>query len=200
MKTCIKPLLIILLIAALLVIAGCQAGNPLRLAPSESQKQVALQASITARDVERQGTDPHSPAASQLAKATQVALSYTGLPRNPLIEDYDTTVAQAQQDASQRPTPGQVFEQIEGGLSLTAELAILFGFGGAGFGGKKVLDWLKLAREKNKALQEIVTGNELLKQNLTVLKIPDAVKAFKDAQTTAQKSPATKRLVTELKS
>ena len=185
--------------ALLLLSSGCQ--DSLRFAPGEPQKKIAWQAHITARDIEAGGTDAHSPAAKQQVEATAVSLKYIGLPSDPEIVDYATTAAQAQADAAKRPTAGDVFEQVEGGLSLAAELAILFGVGGAGFGGKKLLDWLKLAREKNKALQEIVQGNEFFKQNLSSLKLPDGVlKAFKDAQKAAQHSQPTKRLVTELKS
>lgn len=185
-----------LLCALLLTSSGCQ--QSLRLAPNEPQKKVAFQAHMTARDIEAKGTDAHSPAAKQQVQATQVALAYTGLPKNPVIEDYPTTIAHAQINASQRPTTEQAFEAVEGGLSLVAELAVLFGVGGAGFGGKKVMDWLKLAREKNKALREIVEGNELFKKQADSQKV--AIKAFKAAHNTTQKSPATKRLVTELKS
>ncbi len=204
MKTNVKStfqiiVLFSLLCGALLVFAsGCESG--MRLAPAEPQKKIALQAHLTARDIEASGTDAHSPAARQQVQATQVALAYTGLPKNPVIEDYSTTVAQAQANAAQRPTAEQAFEAVEGGLSLAVELAILFGVGGAGFGGKKVMDWLKLAREKNKALQEIVTGNELFQISAKNSGIDNAVTAFKEAQNAVQKSPATKRLVTELKS
>ena len=193
-KLTVQVIILFFLLCATLIVfsSGCE--SQLRFAPAEPQKKIALQAHLTARDIEAEGTDPHSPAAKQQVQATQVALAYTGLPKNPVIEDYPTTVAQAQSDVSQRPTAEQAFEAVEGGLSLAAELAILFGMGGAGFGGKKLIDWLKLAREKNKALQEIITGNELFIDNAE----PAAKNNFKQFQ--KKQSLTTKRLVTELKS
>ncbi len=199
MKTHITIAILILSISVLLLLScGCE--EHLRFAPSESQKKLAWQSHITARDIEASGTDAHSPAAKQQVESTVVSLKYIGLPKDPVIVDYATTAAQAQADAAKRPAAGDVLEQVEGGLSLAAELAILFGVGSAGFGGKRLLDWLKLAREKNKALKEIVQGNEFFKQNLSSLKLPVGVlKAFKNAQNAAQQSQPTKRLVTELK-
>jgi len=174
---------------------GCES---LRFAPTEPQKKVAWQGHVTARNIETEGTDAHSPAARQQVQATQAALTYIGLPKDPVITDYATTVAQAQADAAQRPVIEDISEAAEQGLSLAAELAILFGVGGTGFGGKKVLDWIKLGREKNKALAEIIQGNELFKDQLKTQNAP-VLAEFKEAQNKTQKSPSTKRLVTELK-
>ena len=179
--------------AALLFASGCS--EHLRFAASEPQKQIALQTHITARAVNENGTDPGSQAAEQLVDGTETALAYTGMPKSPDIEDYATTSQQAKDDAGKRPVAEDVFQAAEQGLSLAAELAILFGVGGAGFGGKKLLDWLKLAREKNKALQEIVRGNEFFKGKCSL----DELRAFEESQRTAQITPTTKRLVTELK-
>ena len=194
MKTYIKTLFVVVILCSLCFISGCQ--DALRFAPSEPQKQIALQAHVTARDIEAEGTDAHSPAAKQQVQATQTALTYIGLPKNPQITDYVTTVAQAQVDAGQRPKFQDISEAAEGGLSLAAELAIIFGVGGVGFGGKKLVDWIKLAREKNQALQEIIAGNELFKKQLP----ETTLRAFKKAQDKTQETPSTKRLVTELKS
>jgi len=190
--------IVILCLCVLYGLCGCS--ETLRFAPTESQKKLAFQAHITARKIKDKGTSPDSPAANQQVQATQAALTYIGLPKNPVIEDYSTTALQAQADAAQRPTTEQAFEAVGEGLSLATELAILFGVGGAGFGGKKLIDWLKLAREKNKALQEIIAGNELFKASAKNNNNTDVLTIFKDAQNQTQKSSATKRLVTELKS
>jgi len=194
-----KPqLLIIILCLCVFVAVFCCGCESLRFAPTEPQKKIAWQGHVTARNIEAEGADAHSPAARQQVQATQTALTYIGLPKDPVITDYATTVAQARADAVRRPALEDISEAAEQGLSLAAELAILFGVGGLGFGGKKLADWLKLAREKNKALAEIIQGNELFKDQLKTENIP-VITAFKDAQNKAQKTPSTKRLVTELK-
>jgi len=176
---------------SVLLFSGC--AGPLRFAPSEPQKQIAFQTHLTARAVNAEGAQPGSQAARQLVGGTETALSYMGMPDSPDIADYETTAQKAKDDAARRPSGEDIFAAAEGGLSLAAELAILFGVGGAGFGGKKVLDWLKLAREKNKALQEIINNNELFIDNVD----PPIADNFKQLQ--KKQSAATKRLVTEVK-
>jgi len=190
-----KSLLIatLCLCAFVAFISGCES---LRFTPSEPQKQIALQTHMAARTVNEKGADPGSQAAEQLVDGTETALAYIGMPKSPDIEDYATTSQQARDDAGKRPVADDVFQAAEQGLSLAAELAILFGVGGAGFGGKKLLDWLKLAREKNKALQEIVQGNEYFKKKCST---PGELRTFKESQEFAQLTPTTKRLVAELK-
>jgi hypothetical protein len=182
----------------LLVFTGTGCSNsPLRFAPSEAQKQTAFTAYQDALAVNASGAEPGSEPAGRLVAGTAAALAYTGIPADPEVVDYPAVAAQDQADAAKRPTAGDVFDSIDEGLSLGMELAILFGAGGVGFGGKKVLDWIRLAREKNTALKEIVQGNEIFK----LFNGPDdpheAVTNFKTAQ--ARQSPATRRLVTELK-
>ena len=58
--------------------------------------------------------------------------------------------------------------------------------------GIRIAGYLKQAREKSKALKEIVTGNELFKQLY-----PEQADRFKESQ--QKQSPATQKLVTELK-
>ena len=194
MKTPLKPLLILVLILFTLgLTTGC---GSMRFAPGEARKQLALKTHMTARAIDAAGADAATPATGQLVEGTAVSLSYTGMPADPDISDYPATVAAASADAARRPTADEAFELAEGGLSLVAELAILFGFGGVGFGGKKVVDWIALAREKSTALEEIVQGNEIFKK----LSDDPAIAAFKDAQTQAQRSPSTPTLVTKLKS
>ncbi len=189
-----RRIIVLSIVICLVFVSGCES---LRKAPTEPQKQIAFQAVLTARDVEAEGTSPGSPAAELLADATQTALTYTGVPANPKITDYPTTLAAAQSDAAARPTVDEVFESVEGGLSLFAELAILFGVGGAGFGGKKLLEWIALARAKNTALKEIIEGNEILKRKLRLSTTAGADTLFGESQNITQ-SPKTKVLVTEL--
>lgn len=154
-----------ILVMAVMVVfcAGCESIG-LRNTATESQKQVAWHGHLSAMAVEKEGTGPHSPAAKKLVQATQVALTDTGLPKNPNIVDYETTAAQAQKDAALKPTTEQAFQAVEQGLSLAAELAIVFGVGGTSIGGLKLAEWIKKARQKSDALKEIVQNNELLKK------------------------------------
>ncbi len=201
-----KHLLIILIIVlclgacALCLCTGC---DSLRFAPSQEQKQIAFDAYVTSCHIAKEGTSPSSPEAIRLVADTRTNLSYIGPPVNsyglkgPEIEDYTATLAKAGRDALARPDANDIFAAAGQGLSLAAQLAILFGFGGSAVGGKKILDWIALARNKSKALEEIVQGSELFMD-----KASDgeqmAFKAFKDAQNTKQ-STATKKLVAEIK-
>jgi len=168
--TTVLTLVIALVVCPLLLFSsGC--AEQLRFAASESQKQIALNTHLAAR------------------------AAYIGMPASPQIADYDATLLQARTDSTRRPDSNDVFTNIEKGLSLASALAIALGFGGAGVGGKKILDWIAMAKAKVKALEEVVRGNEILKQAMT----PDEKKAFKDAQAAAQKTPSTPVLVAEIK-
>ena len=167
----------VVITAVALAFASLTGCNSFRLAPSEPQKQAAYQALLDARTADSVGADPRSVLTGRLVQGTGAALSYAGMPKSPEIEDYSTTVAQAQADATRRPTAGDAFDAAEKGLSLAAELAILFGAGGIGVGGKKVIEWIALARQKSKALGEIVQGNELF-----MATNPASTDAFKSAQ------------------
>lgn len=183
----------LLILSALCVLCGCN--DSLRFAPSESQKQTAELTHQAAVLVNETGAAPKTEPTMRLVRGTQAALAYIGRPKVPPDPlEFDSSVSQAQTDSAKRPTAQDVFAAADQGLSLAAQLAILFGVGGAGFGGKKVVDWLAIARQKNNALQEIITGNEkfLAREN------QQTIEQFKNAQ--AKQSPATRRLVTELKS
>ena len=58
--------------------------------------------------------------------------------------------------------------------------------------GLRIAGYLKQAREKSKAIKELVAGNELFKQLW-----PEQADRFKDAQ--RKQSPPTKAIVTQLK-
>ena len=89
-------------------------------------------------------------------------------------------------ESSQRPGPWDVTDTLlEIGIGVSALLGGVYGTRIAGF--------LKTARAKSQALREIVTGNELFKQQNA-----DQVTSFKAAQ--VNQSPETRQLVTALKS
>jgi hypothetical protein len=199
MKARFNPSLIIVLtlfiLLSCLVLTGC--GN-LRFAPSESQKQIAFRTYKNAAEVDSTGAEAASPATRQVVEGTAAALAYTGMPKAPEVEDYPAALEQAQADAVKRPKSADVFDAAEGGLSLAAELAILLGAGGAGIGGKKVIDWIKIAKDKSNALRDVVNGNEMLMGYLEKEKMDTAVNAFKAAQDGEQRM-TTKKIVAQLR-
>ncbi len=93
------------------------------------------------------------------------------------------TVAQA--DAANKP---DVWTVADSAMELGIALAGLLG----GAYGIRIAGYLKTAREKSKALKEIIAGNELFKQLY-----PEQAERFKEAQ--AKQSAQTKQLVTAAK-
>ena len=186
-----KSLLLITLClcAFVAMFTGCEA---FRFAPKESQKQSAELTHALAKKVNFEGTAPASPASQQLVTGTMAALSYTGRPAAPPDPgQFDTIAAQANQDALERPDPWQVADSaLELGIGVCALLGGVYG--------TKAVKYMQQAREKSRALQEIVQGNELFKQQVTQ-ENEAAIVAFKEAHNQTQKSPSTKRIVTEMK-
>ncbi len=191
MKTHLASILIVSFILAL-VSAGC--ANPLRLAPTEPQKQITFRTHLNALAVNSSGAEANTPATKQLVEGTAASLDYAGQPANPDITDYTATLSAARSDAVRRPTIEKISGGINEGLSLVAQIALAFGVGGSTLGGKKLLDWVKLAKVKNKALTEIIQGNEFLKSTLT----PAAINDFKSKQSQAQ-SISTEKIVKDIK-
>ena len=202
-------MLIVVCLIAVAILATCGGCDSLRKAPSEPQKQVAYKTHSNAVAANAIGAEPGSPLTGQMVDGTATALKYTGMPADPVIVDYDATSSQAAADAAERPTAADVFgeasEKAEGYLGLGLDLALLLGAGGIGFGGKKLTDWISLARDKNAALREIIQGNELFKRQIAAIASDEltpeaAIAAFKSSQKQAQNpSGATGVLVTQLK-
>jgi hypothetical protein len=96
-----------------------------------------------------------------------------------------TVTAQAKADSLRKP---DAWALADSAMELGIALAGLLG----GAYGIRIAGAIKTAREKSKALQEIVTGNELFKQLY-----PEHADRFKTAQ--QKQSPETKQLVTQLK-
>lgn len=189
------PLLIVPL--ALVFLCGLCGCNSLRFAPTEAQQQIAFDTYQTAQAVNTAGAAASSPATQKLVTGTAAALAYTGMPASPTISDYDATAGQAASDAAARPTAVNVIEAADEGLSLIAELAIALGLGGLGYGGKKLSDWIALAKQRSTALKEVVKNNELFKDLAAGKNNTEAVALFKQAQAT--QSPETRVLVAETK-
>lgn len=186
---------IVAFIGLAFVFTGC---DGLRFAATEAQKQNAWLhrqvCAAAAETAEAEDTSPQLCSLTVLAEQQSEAfvIDY-GLPVSPLTAaDVDTllaegsTVAQAAQtDAAQRP---DVWTLADSALELGIALAGLVG----GVYGVRIAGYLKTAREKSKALREIIEGNELFKQLY-----PEQADRFKEAQ--QKQSPATKQLVAQTK-
>jgi len=177
--------IVLTLFVPLLFLGGC--ADSLRFAPSESQKQTAELTHLLAAKVNAEGAVPASPATTQLVAGARAAVSYIGRPDSPADpEQFDTTAAQANADALGRPDPWTVADSA---LELGIGIAALAG----GVSGAKAVKFLKTAQEKSKALQEIVQNNEVFMKAADA----DTKQNFKIEQ--QAQSPATKRIVTEVK-
>lgn len=181
-----KLIVTILAFVVLVLVGGCE--EALRFAPSESIKQTAELTNQMARKINSEGTDAQSPASRQLIKGTQVALSYIGRPKEvPEPEQFDIITAQAQQDAEKRPDAWQMADSaIELGIGVCALLGGIYG--------TRAVKFLKDARTKSKALQEIVAGNELFKKTSE----SGMASTFTNSHNSAQ-SKETKKIVADLK-
>lgn len=180
----------IILLSAL-CLCGCER---FRYAATEAQKQNAwLHREVCAAAAQ---TAVGENASRQLCDLTTLAQEQStvfvadyGLPRHPQASLEGATLAtivdQAQADSLRKP---DVWALADSAMDLGLALAGLVG----GAYGIRIAGYLKTAREKSKALKEIVAGNELFKQLW-----PEHADRFKDAQ--QKQSPATKQLVTQLK-
>ena len=187
---------IVTLALTCLVSAGC---DSLRLAPSEVQKQNAWlhnrTALVTAETARAQEASPELQALTQLGEIQSRAFTaYFGLPKEfPPAETTEDILAEsnwqlagtALQHGAQRPDAWQVADSV---LELGIGICALLG----GVYGTRAVRFLRDARGKSQALQEIITGNELFKkQNAS------ATPAFKQAH--QNQSPQTRQLVAQMK-
>jgi len=175
---------------------GC---DSLRLAPSEQQKQNAwLHNRTTVATAEAARAEDASQKLQSLAQLSELQSrafpAYFGLPKElppadtteQILSDSNRKLATtALAQSAQRPDPWDVADSM---LELGIGVCAVFG----GVCGTKAVGFLKQARDKSKALQEIIAGNELFKKNNA-----EATAAFKDAH--LDQSPATRQLVTAMK-
>jgi len=195
-RTRVSPAAIVTFALTCVVLAGC---DSLRFAPSEVQKQnawlhnrTALVATETAR---AQEASPELQALTQLGEIQSRAFSaYFGLPKEfPSAETAEDILAEsnfqlaeaALQHGAERPDAWQVADSmLELGIGVFALLGGVYGTRAARF--------LRDARGKSQALQEIIAGNELFKkQNAS------SAPAFKQAH--QDQSPQTRQLVAQMK-
>lgn len=184
------------LICFCVFLTGCET---LRFAPSESQKQNAWlhnrTAAATSLTAQQEGTSQNLQALAQLGeKQSRAFVSYFGLPAElPQAQTTDEILSQANTELAEtaisesqlRPDGWKLADaMLELGIGVSSVLGGVYGAKAASLIGK--------AREKSRALQEIIAGNELFKkQNAS------SVEAFKAAQ--SDQSPSTRKIVAELK-
>ena len=183
-------------ILSCLLFAGCE---NLRFAPGESQKQNAWlhnrTAIVAAEAARAEDTSEKLQSLTQLNEVQSRAFnSYFGLPKEfPPAENAEDILRQsnwqlahaALTESAERPDPWQVADSM---FEVAIGISALLG----GVYGTKAAKFLKSARAKSKALQEIVAGNEAFKKENQKLN-----SAFKEAH--KSQSPQTRQLVAEMK-
>ena len=192
-----KPLIVIFACACTgFVLAGC---DTLRFAPSEAQKQNAWLHNrtviVAAQTAKSENVSQELQALTRLSeKQSQAFTAYCGLPNefppaatteDILTESNWQLAKTALQAGADRPDPWQVADSM---LELGIGVCALLG----GVYGTRAVRFLKDARGKSKALQEIIVGNETFKKENE-----SSAAAFKQAHNT--QSPQTRQLVASMK-
>jgi hypothetical protein len=187
---------IIIVLCIVLFLTGCES---LRFAPNEVQKQNAWlhnrTAAITAQTAREEYASEKLQSLSRLGEIqSRPFVSYFGFPKEfPPAETAEEILAEsnwkladaATQSGAARPDGWQVADSaLEFGIGIFALLGGVYG--------TQTVRFLKQARTKSKALQEIIAGNELFKKQNE-----SSTDAFKQAQN--NQSPETRRLVTQMK-
>jgi len=190
-----KRILIILTLLCCLS-AGC---DSLRFAPSEAQKQNAWlhnrTTTIAADTARLENASEKLQALTQLSEIqSQAFSSHYGLPKefpqaetaeDVLIESNWQLARTALQQGDERPDAWEVADSmLELGIGICALLGGVYGTRAVGF--------LRQARTKSKALQEIIASNELYKKHNA-----SSASAFKQAQ--SNQSPQTRQIVAQMK-
>jgi len=179
-----------------LLLAGC---DSLRFAPSERQKQNAWlhnrTATFAVQAAKNEQASQKLQALTELSELqSQAFTSYFGLPmefpqansaEQVLAESNWQLAQEALRDSGERPDAWQIADSaMELGIGICALLGGVYGTRAVGF--------LKEARTKSKALQEVIAGNELFKKTS-----PSQAAAFKDAH--RSQSLETKQIVAKMK-
>ena len=187
---------IIFIAGVLFFTAGCES---LRFAPSQVQKQNAWlhnrTAAVTVETARTEGASEKLQALTQLGQLQSRAfISYYGLPKEfPPADTAEDILAQtnfsladsAAREGAERP---QAWQAADAALDLGIGICALLG----GVYGTQAVRFLKTAKGKSQALREIITGNELFKQQNA-----NSAVAFKQAH--SKQSPQTRKLVAEMK-
>ncbi len=185
-----------LLVMVAVFTCGCES---LRFAPGEVQKENAYlhhrTAQMAAAEAREESVSPELAGLTSLCELQSRAfMADYGLPGVlPAAETIDDVLAESSRGiaaaalsrSSMRP---DVWDVTDGLLEIGFAVAGIIG----GAYGIRATRFFRRAREKSKALREIIEGNELLKQTST-----EAAAAFKTAH--KAQSPQTRQIVTELK-
>ena len=178
------------------LIAGC---DSLRFAPNEAQKQNAWlhnrTAIISAETARAEEASEKLQALTRLGEVQSRAFtSYCGLPKEfPKAETAEDLLAESNWQLAQTAIKSGVqrpdtWEVADSAMELGIGICALLG----GVYGTRAVRFLREAKTKSKALQEIITGNELFKkQNQT------QAAAFKQAH--SSQSPDTRQIVARVK-
>ena len=184
------------LIVCTFLLAGC---DSLRFAPGEAQKQNAWlhnrTAIIAAETAESENTSEKLQALTRLSEFQSRAFtSYYGLPKEfPQADRAEDILAQsnfqlaqtALAESTERPDAWQLADNV---FELAIGISALLG----GVYGTRAVRFLKQARAKSQALQEIIVGNELFKKQNE-----SSVTTFKQAH--QLQSPQTRQIVAQMK-
>lgn len=179
-----------------ILFSGC---DSLRFAPSESQKQNAwLHNRTTALSADTAKAEDCSEKLQGLTKLGELQSrafsSYFGLPKEfpqadtaeQILEESSFGLARAAlEESSERPDAWQV---ADAALELAIGLCALLG----GVYGTRAVRFLREARVKSQALQEIIAGNELFKKQHA-----EQAAAFKQAH--KDQSPPTRQIIAGIK-
>lgn len=183
-------------LCVVLFVTGCES---LRFAPNEVQKQNAWlhnrTTAITAQTARDECSSEKLQALSRLGEIQSKAfVSFFGLPKElPSAENAEDVLAEsnfkladtALQSGAARPDGWQVTDSaLEFGIGIFALLGGVYG--------TQTVRFLKQARTKSKALQEIIASNELFKKQNE-----SSATAFKQAHN--NQSPQTRQLVAQIK-
>ncbi len=185
-----------ILIVQFFLLAGC---DGLRFAPGEAQKQNAWLHSrttaIAAATAEGEAATEKLQALTKLSQLQSRAItSYYGLPKElPQADTAEQILSEsnwqlgrmALVESAERPDAWQVADNV---LELGIGICALLG----GVYGTRAVRFLKQARTKSKALQEIIAGNEFFKKQNE-----SSVASFKQAQ--KLQSPETRQIVAQMK-
>ncbi|MFC1676919.1 hypothetical protein ACFL3G_07650 [Planctomycetota bacterium] len=175
---------------------GC---DSLRFAPSQSQKQNAWlhnrTAMVTAETTRGENASEKLQGLAKLSESQSRAfVSYYGLPKvfppaetaeEILSESNYAITRKALGESADRP---DILQVADGALELAIGISALLG----GVYGTRAVRFLKEAKSKSKALQEIIAGNELLRSEKA-----EYNSAFKQAH--KAQSAETRLLVAQLK-
>ena len=183
-------------LVAVCLFAGCQG---LRFAPNEAQKQNAWlhnrTAAVAAETARGEEVSEQLQGLTELGYLQSGAITaYFGPPKEipqaftaeEILEQSTWDLAEAAKaEGAERPDAFRIADNV---LELAIGISSLLG----GVYGTRAVRFLKEAKDKSRALEEIIAGNELFKKEHKAY-----APAFKEAQ--KNQSPATKQIVAQMK-